>query len=40
MNAGMLLQGDVINSIISYVSAIMEVKSSMGVFVAYVDNSN
>lgn len=34
MNAGMLLQGDVINSIISYVSAIMEVKSSMGVFVA------
>lgn len=34
MNRGGLVPGDIINKIILYVSAIMEVKSSMGVFVA------
>ncbi|GAB5353046.1 hypothetical protein AAMO2058_000004800 [Amorphochlora amoebiformis] len=34
MNSGLLIPGDVLNSAILYVSAIMEVKSSMGVIVA------
>lgn len=34
MNRGGLIEGDVINNIILYITAIMEVKSSMGVIVA------